>query len=75
MPGILAARHRPLTLAEQHLPLALLSGDFATRQFIDRYCTQRISAAGGGGGQRAGRHRRDRAARAARHAAAGRHCA
>ncbi|CVG12172.1 transcriptional regulator CynR [Serratia marcescens] len=37
----LAARHRPLTLAEwQHLPLALLSGDFATRQFIDRYCTQ-----------------------------------
>ena len=37
----LAARRRPLTLAEwQHLPLALLSGDFATRQFIDRYCTQ-----------------------------------
>ena len=36
-----AARHRPLTLAEwQHLPLALLSGDFATRQFIDSYCTQ-----------------------------------
>lgn len=37
----LAARRRPLTLAEwRHLPLALLSGDFATRQFIDRYCTQ-----------------------------------
>ncbi len=37
----LASHRRPLTLAEwQHLPLALLSGDFATRQFIDRYCTQ-----------------------------------
>ena len=37
----LAAHRRPLRLAEwQHLPLALLSGDFATRQFIDRYCTQ-----------------------------------
>ncbi len=37
----LAAHRRPLRLAEwQHLPLALLNGDFATRQFIDRYCTQ-----------------------------------
>lgn len=27
-------------LAARRQPLALLSGDFATRQFIDRYCTQ-----------------------------------